>query len=105
MYVNKVNDLMSITVKLELSVLPGQDEQLANFLRKILPATRSYSGCEEVIVYQSSEAPQFVLMEQWHSSENQQQYMQWREQQGSLEKLASMLSSAPQIQQLEATNI
>jgi len=89
---------MSINIVLEINADPKGLETLLKTLQTILPDTRSYDGCNEVIVLTNQDDPyNFVLLENWESREKYEKYLSWRQERGDLDALGEMLSQPPSI--------
>ena len=62
---------------------------MLGWLREILPDTRCREGCVSVSVTRNQDEPtNFAFVELWDS---RQRYFAWREQQGVLKDLATMV--------------
>lgn len=84
---------MSTVVILRLVADPGKISNLLEHLRGVLQVTRTYSGCEGVVIYQRDGEPgQFTAIECWESREHHERYVEWRQDQGHLDDLNSLLS-------------
>ena len=90
---------MSVIVTVSLDVKEDSVDELKEFFREILPDTRAFEGCEEVQLYESKESQtKMVIHAKWTSEEAQKKYMEWRMENGLLEKLMPMLSGHPDLQ-------
>ncbi len=84
---------MSVIVIVNLSVKEESLDEFKKFFKEILPDTRSFEGCQGIQLYQNKEVPtKFTIHAKWVSEESQKKYMEWRVQNGSLEKLMPMMS-------------
>jgi quinol monooxygenase YgiN len=71
-------------------------------LLKVIPVTRMASGCRYSNTYQDPAKPaEFVLVQGWDSSEQQQGYIKWRDQTGDLKQLVDMLAQPPVVETFE----
>jgi len=76
-----------------LSIKEKSVEDFKKFFKEIIPDTRSHQGCQGVQLYQSKESPtKFTIHAKWVSEEAQKNYMVWRMETGSFDKLQPMLS-------------
>ncbi len=90
---------MSVIATVSLDVKEDSVEELKKFFKEILPDTRSFEGCQGVQLYESQESPtKMMINAKWTSEEAQKKYMEWRIENGSLEKLMPMLSEHPNLQ-------
>ncbi len=90
---------MSVIVTVSLDVKEDSAEELKKYFKEILPDTRSFEGCQGVQLYESKESPtKMTIHSKWTSEEAQKKYMEWRIENGSLEKLMPMLSEHPNLQ-------
>ena len=90
---------MSVIVIANLSVKEESVEAFKKYLKEILPDTRSFEGCQGVQLYESQESPtKMMIHSKWTSEDAQKKYMEWRIENGSLEKLMPMLSEQPNLQ-------
>ena len=84
---------MSIVIIVNFSVKPESLEELTNYLKEILPDTRSFEGCEGVELYQNKESSSnLTIRAKWVSEDAQKKYMSWRMETGVMNKLMSLLS-------------
>lgn len=76
-----------------LSIKEKSVEDFKKFFKEIIPDTRSHQGCQGVQLYQSKESPtKFTIHAKWDSEEAQKNYMAWRMETRSFDKLQPMLS-------------
>ncbi|MDF2582570.1 MAG: antibiotic biosynthesis monooxygenase subfamily protein [Mycobacterium sp.] len=70
---------MAFTVLLHAKAKPGRSDDLVDFYRETLAATRSRPGCIGVRVVRSADDDtEFALIEQWDAKEDQEAYAAWR---------------------------
>lgn len=87
---------MSVNVIIEGTV--KEMDAFEAFLLKILPATRSYEGCEGLTVHRNLDEPaNVVLIEQWESRAHYDKYLAWRDETGVLGQLGAFLEGPPNI--------
>jgi quinol monooxygenase YgiN len=90
---------MSVIAIVSLDVKKELVEELKKYFKEILPDTRSFEGCQGVQLYESQESPtKMTIHAKWTSEEAQKKYMEWRIDNGSLEKIIPMLSEHPNLQ-------
>ena len=87
---------MSVSVIVEGTV--KDMDAFEALLLKILPATRSFEGCEGLTVHRNmDEAANVVLIEQWESRAHYDKYLAWRDETGVLGQLAALPEGPPSI--------
>jgi quinol monooxygenase YgiN len=98
--------MMSTVVLLDFRVKPDAIEETKKFLKKILPDTRAYPGCEGLDVYTNADDPtNFVFHERWQSKEHYQKYFAWRTENGSMDEFGSKLAGAPTVRYVNREDI
>ncbi len=88
---------MSTLVTLEGIAKAESVRELEDFLKRILPDTRSYDGCQDITFYLNEDGRTFVAVEHWDSKEHYQRYLAWRDETGVLAALGAMLNGEPTI--------
>jgi len=68
---------------------------LKDFLRKHIPDTRSYMGCQNIEAYLNKGEKSLVMIEHWNSEECYENYLDWRERTGVLSELDELLDTPP----------
>lgn len=97
---------MSIDVTLDLQVSEENREALLNTLEAILPDTRAYKGCQEIVVTSNDDDPlNIVLLEKWDTRADHESYVAWRAERGDLAKLGALLTAKPSSKFLETLSI
>ena len=97
---------MSVTVTLDFKAKPDNAQKLYDTLAAILGDTRAFEGNEGVTVHRDlSDETLIFLYEHWTAIENQQAYMNWRQERGDLDTLVSMLAEPPVIRSWENSPI
>ena len=87
---------MSITVTIQIQVKPEKVDKLIDFIRKHVPATRAFPGCESYLLHQNQDDPTvFFTIEQWTARSDQEAYVAWRTEQGVMEAFVDMLAGEP----------
>lgn len=83
---------MTCLVHIEFRAKQGCADQLLGWLRDILPDTRCREGCVSVSVTRNQDDPNnFAFVELWDSRQHYERYFAWRQQQGVLDQLATMV--------------
>jgi len=97
---------MTIDVTLELQVSDENREALLNTLEAILPDTRSYKGCQSIVVTCNDDDPlNIVLLEKWDTRADHESYVAWRAERGDLEKMGALLAARPESKFLKTLDI
>ena len=97
---------MPVTVTLAFSVKPERAEEFKSLLRKLLPDTRAYDGCQSVDVYQDQDNPGSIyLVEDWESKAHQQRYQAWRDETGIAETVGPFLAGETRFNYFDKQNI
>ncbi|WP_019874811.1 putative quinol monooxygenase [Sporichthya polymorpha] len=87
---------MSVFVLVEFRARPDRVDDLLDLLHQILPDTRSFDGCKEVLVEQDLDEPTTVLLcERWISRAHFDAYKAWRSERGDLAGLGDILAGRP----------
>lgn len=93
---------MSVVVLLEIQVKPEAVNELKAMLKKNLPDTRAYNGCQGLDVYGNlDDTGNLVFYERWASREQYQKYLAWRTETGTMDQLGAMLKAPPSIRYYE----
>lgn len=93
---------MSIAVIFRIQIQQGRTSDFFDYLKKILPDTRSYEGFISIDLYSSVEDPHKIIMYQvWQSLEHRHAYNAWREKTGVAKKLSSFFESSPKLHTFE----
>lgn len=81
---------MTCLVHIEFRAKKECADQLAGWLREILPDTRCREGCVSVSVARNQDDPtNFAFVELWDSRQHYERYFAWRKEQGVLDALAA----------------
>jgi heme oxygenase (mycobilin-producing) len=84
---------MAVIAILECQFKPDHVEAGAEWLRKVLVATRAFDGCLGVEVFQDHEDPaRFLAVEHWASFEHDRAYRAWRTGEGRVEEGAELFA-------------
>ncbi len=97
---------MSITVLLTAQTRPEMVEKFTVFIEKCLTETRSYAGCISIDIYEdANKKGSFVFYENWASIDAYETYLNWRTEQGVMDKIGAMLATAPEINYYDRVDI
>ena len=95
---------MAVRVILEVKAKPGTGDEVVAFFRSIMPETRAYEGCTSVDTLQNSDdADNVVLVEEWETREQYENYLAWRREMGVSDRLMQMLAEPPNIRHFDVT--
>ena len=96
---------MATRVILETKAKPGTGDALVAFFRSILPETRAYEGCTGVETLQNSDdADDVVLVEDWETREQYENYLAWQREGGTSARLLEALAEPPTIRHFDVTD-
>jgi quinol monooxygenase YgiN len=96
---------MSVTVLLEPTIAPGRTEDMIALLNEVLPDTRGFEDCENVVLHRDQDDPTRVLLiERWTSRAAFEAYLQWRADRGDNDRLGALSAGPPSIRYLDAIN-
>lgn len=96
---------MSHTVLIELSCLSGQGPEYLETIMPMLTDTRAFEGCELVEAYSNQDNPDIVyLWEKWALRKNQEAYLSWRIESGTMAAMDRFMASAPRIAHLSPSD-
>ena len=89
---------MPVTVLLLAQAQPDKINSFKAYIGKCLPETRSYDGCINIDIYEDHHKKgSFVFYENWENINAYEAYLEYREKQGVMEEIGSMLVSPPEI--------
>ncbi len=84
---------MAVIAILECRFKPEHVEAGADWLRRVLVATRAFDGCLGVEVFQDRDDPaRFLAVEHWASLEHDRAYRAWREGEGRVQEGAELFA-------------
>jgi quinol monooxygenase YgiN len=97
---------MSITVLVEVQVKPDALDEIKSLLKKVLPDTRAYDGCQGIDIYGNTDDPcNLVFYENWDSRKHYESYLAWRTETGVMDQLGAMLVGPPNIRYFERIDV
>ena len=89
---------MSVQVILEFNAKPDCVEKVRAWLKGALPDTRAFDGCVTLHVIQNQADPTgIVIVEQWDSRQQYENYLAWRTERGDMEIFGAMMAGPPNI--------
>lgn len=89
---------MSVTAILDVQFKPESLDEGLEVLRRELPRTRAFDGCESVTVVQDRDDPTRVLaVERWVSLDADAAYRTWRAGEGAITEMPSLVARAPRL--------
>ncbi len=97
---------MSVLVLVEINVKPGNADDVTNFLRDELHATRGFEGCNGLTFHRNQDDPNtMVAVEDWDSRQHYEKYLAWRTERGDLEKLVGWSQGDPSIRYFDNVGV
>jgi quinol monooxygenase YgiN len=97
---------LSVTVTIQVQVKPDKLDEFLDFLRKNLPDTRAFPGCESIILHQNQDDPTtFIYVQRWAARTDQEAYVAWRTEQGVFDAFVDMLASEPMFGYYDAVDV
>ena len=96
---------MAHAVLVELSCVSGTGPEYLAAILPMLADTRAFEGCELVEAYSDQDDPDTVfLWERWASRQNQEAYLAWRIETGTLDDMARFMAADPRFVHLSAAD-
>ena len=97
---------MSVLVLVEINVRPENADDVTNFLRDELHATRVFEGCNGLTFHRNQDDPNtMVAVEDWDSLQHYEKYLAWRTERGDLEKLVGWSQGDPSIRYFDNVGV
>jgi len=97
---------MSVFVIVDIQVKPENVSDVKELLAETLPDTRAHEGCQGVEVYSNSDNPSnMIFVGRWDSREQQEKYLAWRQETGTMGKFGAMLAGPPNIRYFESVDV
>ena len=85
---------MSCIIIAEFRCKPGQVKDFIELCRANYPGTRNYDGCEYIsLSVDQDDEDTLVMTEQWASKEHHRKYSEFREGDGTSERITPMLAA------------
>ncbi|HCU88467.1 MAG TPA: antibiotic biosynthesis monooxygenase [Gammaproteobacteria bacterium] len=87
---------MTCQVILDIRVKEALLEDFRSWMRRTLPETRAYDGCNNLYIVQNQDDPlALVVIEQWDTRLKYEKYLAWRTETGVVDELVAMLDGEP----------
>ena len=97
---------MSVIIIAELPIKAEHLAYMKSLMKEILPDTRAFEGCREIVVYENIEdTPLIVLFEQWDSRDHYEKYHAWRLETGGLDNIRAFLAGPVKRRFLERVDV
>tara|TARA_B110000116_G_scaffold225432_1_gene205403 strand:- start:544 stop:837 length:294 start_codon:yes stop_codon:yes gene_type:complete len=89
---------MTVKVLAEFNCADGNADKFIEICQNIFPVTREFHGCSHIDISAAQEDPNRPIMtENWAPKEHHLKYLEYRTNDGNLEKLVALLASPPEI--------
>lgn len=89
---------MTTQVILEFRAKPDCIEKARDWLKGVLPDTRSFDGCVTLHVVQNQDDPAgIMIIEQWDTRAQYEKYLAWRTERGDMVAFGAMMDGPPSI--------
>ena len=96
---------MTVKVTFELKLQEGNTEAIIDIARQAFPITRKYDGCKQIDICVSQDDPTVVIMtEEWETKEKHQAYIQYRIDDGTIDKIGALLNAEPKMSYYDITD-
>ena len=86
---------MGTLVFVDLKPKASDVDTMINYLKEVIPDTRSFEGNQDINVYHEKDGDRVVMVEHWDSQGHYEKYLAWRTETGVMEKLGAMLDEPP----------
>ena len=89
---------MTVKVLAEFNCADGNADKFIEICQNIFPVTRDFDACSHIDIATAQEDPNRLIMtENGTSKEHHLKYLEYRTNDGNLEKLVALLASPPEI--------
>ena len=89
---------MTVKVLAEFNCVDGNADKFIEICQNIFPVTREFDGCSYIDTSAAQEDPNRLIMtENWASKGHHLKYLEYRKNDGNLEKLVALLDSPTEI--------
>ena len=96
---------MSCLVIVEFLCKEGRSPEFIDMCRRNYPVTRSYDGCNYVFLSVDKENENSLIMvEEWESREHHQNYVSFRENDGTADFMEPLLADSPKVRYFDKTD-
>lgn len=89
---------MTVSVLLEGNLKEGEREGFTVLLTEKFKVTKTFEGFQTIdLTYNVEDPNNWVITELWDSKEHYEKYLQFRQEDGTLEEVAAVCSDAPSV--------
>ena len=89
---------MTVSVLLEGHLIEGERDGFTALLMEKFKLTKTFDGFQKIdLTYNVEDANNWVITELWDSKEDYQKYLQFRQEDGTLNEVASICVDAPSV--------
>ncbi|MBT5488960.1 MAG: hypothetical protein HOH52_06445 [Halieaceae bacterium] len=89
---------MTASVLLEGFLKDGERDGFTALLTEKFKVTRTFDGFQTIdLTYNVEDPSNWVITERWDSKEDYQKYLQFRQEDGTLDEVASVCRDAPSV--------
>jgi heme-degrading monooxygenase HmoA len=89
---------MTVSVLLEGHLIDGERDGFTALLTEKFKLTKTFDGFQKIdLTYNVEDPNNWVITELWDSKEDYQKYLQFRQEDGTLDEVASICADAPSV--------
>ena len=89
---------MTVSVLLEGYLKDGERDGFTALLSEKFRLTKTFDGFQTIdLTYNVADPNNWVITERWDSKENYEKYLQFRQEDGTLDEVASVCRAAPSV--------
>ena len=89
---------MTVSVLLEGHLIEGARDGFTALVTEKFKLTKTFNGFQKIdLTYNVEDANNWVITELWDSKEDYQKYLQFRQDDGTLDEVASICEDAPSV--------
>ena len=89
---------MTVSVLLEGRLIEGERDGFTALLTEKFKLTKTFDGFQKIdLTYNVEDANNWVITELWDSKEDYQKYLQFRQEDGTLNEVAAICEDAPSV--------
>jgi heme-degrading monooxygenase HmoA len=89
---------MTVSVLLEGFLKGGERDKFTALLTDKFKVTKTFDGFQTIdLTYNVEDPSNWVITELWDSKEDYQKYLQFRQEDGTLDEVASVCTGAPSV--------
>lgn len=93
---------MTTLVTVDAKIKADSVDAMRELLTQILPETRKHEGNHGIMAYLNEDGQSCLVIETWESRPHYEKYLQWRQANGSLDRIVALLEGPPTIRFFEA---